>query len=495
MYRKSFASCKAPDMSLFDLSLRHKLPLWGGLLIILTALAITGGNLVQTRESIKKNMLARSEVLGRSLVRLLYSAVSQDDVWRAYEIINFPAQAEARHPSFQLKNFVVLNAANQVFISTDSGLYPLLANLPALGPSFARLQEQLAHNDGRLVVVEDEQILLAIPLVAEGVTLGTLVLVHPADYYRASFDRVVKRTAWTTLIVLLIILPLTWFWGRRMASPLSLLTERMGNLGQKLPAPLPDRIYPHDDELGRLFQVYDQMRRELADKEALERQIVKSDRLAALGRLTAGMAHEINNPLGGLLMAVDTLKRHGQLDPVQAKVLPLLERGLSQIQDIVAALLVEAKAQHRPLTRQDVDDVHTLLAQEAKKRAVEWEWHNDLETSAELPATLVRQVLINLLLNAVQVAGEQGHEHGRVKARIEQSEAGLHIEVVNDGRTIPPELMEHLFEPFTSLNEEGHGLGLWITYQIVQQLHGHIEVASREGWTRFSVELPTGNPL
>ncbi len=483
-------------MGLFDLGLRQKLPLWGGLLIVVTAVAVTGGNLVLTRENIKKNMLVRSETLGRSLVRTLYSAMSQDDVWRAYEIVSFLTKSEERHPSFQLESMVVMDAKNRVFVSTQPKRYPLQAELATLGPEFGVLRARLAQNDGRLVVQEAAHILVAIPLVADGVTLGTLIMVHPADYYRASFDRVLKRTAWTTLLVLLILLPITWFWGRRMASPLSLLTERMAELGQKLPAPLPDRIYPHADELGRLFQVYDQMRRELADKEALERQVLKSDRMAALGRLTASIAHEINNPLGGLLTALDTLKRHGNHDPVLDRVVPLLERGLRQIQDIVAALLVEAKAKSRALTRQDVDDVHTLLAQEARKRDVAWDWHNDLEGDIALPATLVRQMLINLVLNAVQAASEHeaGHEHGRVKARIERRATGLRIEVDNDGREIPPELMEHLFEPFTGGNEEGLGLGLWITYQIVQQLGGRVDVDSRAGWTRFAVDLPAGAP-
>ena len=470
----------------FDLSLRHKLPLWGGLLILLTALAITGGNLALTRESLKKNMLVRSEILGRSLARALSAAISLDDVWRAYEILDAPMSAETLRPGFHLESMVVLDALNRVFISTQPQRYPLQRGLATLGPEFRLLQARLEQNDGRVLALESGRVLLAIPLVVEGVPLGTLVLVHPADYYQSSFDRAVRRTAWTTLLVLLVLLPLTWFWGRRMAQPLSLLTERMGELGRRLPAPLPERIYPHDDELGRLFQVYGQMLRELADKEALERQVVKSDRLAALGRLTASMAHEINNPLGGLLTAVDTLKRHGQLDSLQAKLVPLLERGLTQIQEVVAALLVEARARSRALTRQDVDDVHILLAREA--RAVNWEWLNEVQDTVELPATLVRQVLINLLLNALQAAGKDGH----MRARITQTALGLELEVGNDGRVIPPALMEHLFEPFTGLNEEGHGLGLWITYQIVQQLHGHIEVDSVAGWTRFRVDLPAG---
>lgn len=477
-------------MGLWDLSLRHKLPLLGGLLIVVTAVTVTTSNLIQVRENIRKNMLVRSEILGRSLVRTLYSAVSQDDVWRAYEIINFPMSAEQRQPSFQLESMIVLDARHRVFIASQPRRYPLQAEPASLGPEFIQLAERLKQNDGRLVVQDTGRIHLAIPLVAEGVALGTLVLTHPADYYQASFDRVLRRNAWTTLVILLILLPLTWLLGRRMASPLELLAERMAALARQAPTPLPEGIYPHHDELGRLFRAYEAMRRELADKAQLERQIVQSDRLAALGRLTASMAHEINNPLGGLMTAVDTLKRHGGLDPVQAKVLPLLERGLGQIRDIVAALLVEARAKSRSLTRQDVDDVHTLLAEEARKRKVRWDWHNGLANDLDLPATLVRQVLINLVLNAVQAAGEDG----RMGAGITPSAEGLHIEVGNSGTCIPAELREHLFEPFTGDKEDGHGLGLWITYQIVQQLHGRIALDSRDGWTSFRVDLPVGTP-
>ena len=479
-------------MGLFDLSLRSKLPLWGGLLIVITAVAVTGSYLVQTRENIKKNMLARSEILGRSLVRTLYTAVSQDDVWRAYEIISFPMNAEARQPSFQLENFVVLNADEDVFISTQTKQYPLLAKLDSLGPAFGQLQRVLTQNNGRMVIVDSEKILLGIPLVAEGVVLGTLVLVHPADYYQASFNRIFKRTAWTTLIVLLILLPISWYWGRRMASPLSLLAEYMGELGRKLPAPLPERIYPHSDELGRLFQVYGQMRQELTKKEALERQMMKSERLASLGRLTSSIAHEINNPLGGLLTALDTVKRHAAPDPVLDRVLPLIERGLNQIKEIVGALLVEAKAKGRALTGQDIEDVHLLLEQEAKKLGVKWKWENRVSGEVPLPATLVRQALINLVLNAVQAAGKNGNGGGLVSVSTALTEGHLVLEVHNDGSSISPEVMEHLFEPFTGQNENGHGLGLWVTHQIVEQLKGNILVNSEAGQTRFCVTLPLG---
>jgi signal transduction histidine kinase len=275
-----------------------------------------------------------------------------------------------------------------------------------------------------------------------------------------------------------------------MASPLTLLAEYMGELGRKLPVPLPERIYPHGDELGRLFQVYGQMRQELTEKESLERQMMKSERLASLGRLTASIAHEINNPLGGLLTALDTVKRHAAPDPVLDRVLPLIERGLNQIKEIVGALLVEAKAKGRALTGQDIEDVHFLLEQEAKKLGVKWKWENGVSGEVPLPATLVRQALINLVLNAVQAAGKNGNGGGLVSVRTALTEGHLVLEVHNDGSSISPEVMEHLFEPFTGQNE--NGLGLWVTHQIVEQLNGNILVNSEAGQTRFCVTLPLG---
>ena len=84
---------------------------------------------------------------------------------------------------------------------------------------------------------------------------------------------------------------------------------------------------------------------------------------------------------------------------------------------------------------------------------------------------------------------------GGAGGRVGQAGDTRAIETENTGRTIPPELMGHLFEPFISNNNTGHGLGLWVTYQIVSQLGGQITAESRDGLTRFSVSLPTGEKL
>jgi signal transduction histidine kinase len=103
-----------------------------------------------------------------------------------------------------------------------------------------------------------------------------------------------------------------------------------------------------------------------------------------------------------------------------------------------------------------------------------------------LPSTPVRQVLINLSLNAMQATPEGGV----VTCSIDNELGRLHIRVDNEGEDIPADRLNRLFEPFVHHNPSGSGLGLWVTYQIVQQLHGRIAVKSSEGHTRFSVRLP-----
>jgi signal transduction histidine kinase len=224
----------------------------------------------------------------------------------------------------------------------------------------------------------------------------------------------------------------------------------------------------------------------LREKAALEREMVSSERLAAVGRLAAGVAHEINNPLGGMLLAIDTLRQRGVADGHTERTLALLERGLTQIQDTVSALLVEARRESHSLTVQDIEDTRTLVATQAGERGVRIEWDNGLKEPLALPSTLVRQVAINLLLNGVQSAPRGG----RVTAAFRREPQELSITVTNDGEAMDGETLDHLFEPYYTRREGGTGLGLWVTYQIVRQLGGEIRAGSSEDDTRFLVTLP-----
>jgi signal transduction histidine kinase len=298
------------------------------------------------------------------------------------------------------------------------------------------------------------------------------------------FIGIAQRAALMTLLALAALLPIAWYWGNRMAGPLVRLAACMDQIGPSVPENLHCDLFESHDEIGRAGASFKRMLKELKDKESLEHEMLVSERLAAVGRLSAGIAHEINNPLGGMLNAISTYKKHGSNDPRTLKTLSMLERGLTQIKDTVAALLVEAKVENHPLSRRDIEDTRTLVVAEAAGKGLKLIWENNITADLPLPSTLVRQILLNLLLNAIRAAEKM------VECQVSRDSRSLTLVVKNDGAHIAEEDMPYLFEPFSRLSRNGHGLGLWITYQIMRQLNGGILMESEPGETRFSVTLP-----
>lgn len=476
----------------FDLSFRYKIPLWGSLLIVTTALAVSGSLMLLAYDDLKEDLLISSSNLGRTLAKTLFSTLLQDDVWRASEIVNAPFKEPSVDNALQPEAIMVLDKAMQVVVSTSPRTIPMLAGLGQLGPEYAALAVRIAESRGdgsqTIDLPESHQLYVVTPIADEGNFLGSLVIVHSKDMLLPRFYSAAWRGGLMGLLVLAVLLPINWYWGQRMSRPLVLLADRMGALDRSASRELEPGMYAYQDELGRLFEAYRRMIVEQERKEALEGKMVQSERLAAVGRLAAGMAHEINNPLGGMLTAIDTLKSYGESDPRTTKTIALIERGLTQIRDTVGGLLVEARMKSRDLEPQDIEDVRSLVVPQARKKALRVDWSADLAQSLPLQASLVRQILINLLLNAIHAADAQG----RVACSVELDAGALRMSVQNDGKLLTAEQMTHLFEPFSPLSEDGHGLGLWMTYQIVQQLGGVISVDRDNGHMRFSVTLPFG---
>lgn len=476
-------------MRLYDLSIRRKLPLWGGGLILATACLVAIPFLIEAHDEVRRDMLFDSEALGLTLAEALNADLAAGNRRHAQKIIRAPFVAQNDTSYFQFEAILAVDLNGQVFASSKADLYPIASDVRAYSDQFARLWlRRPAAGDLTLFDSAGEKALVAIPIRQDGRRVGTLILVHAPDFHFQRFGELALRTALFALLALMLLLPVSWYWGVRMARPLTLLARRMDTAAGGLPTPLPPHAYPYRDELGKLFRQFDRMATELQEKERLRQAVMESEHLATLGRMAAGIAHEINNPLGGLLTAIDTLKRHGGHDRITDRVVPLLERGLGQIRDTVSAMLVEARpGPRRHLNRQDIEDIVTIVRKGAQKPGPRIAMSNALAGDVALPANLVRQILLNLLLNACRAAagGGVGASVGQVGGRIE-------IAVENAGPAIPAEVRERLFQPFIGSGPDSHGLGLWVTGQIVRQLAGEITIDSRDGLTRFAVSLPVG---
>ncbi len=471
-----------------NLSLVYKVPLRVALLIVLVSIVIAASLLFRAYEVFREDLVLSAENLGRILARTVTPAILHDDVWKAYEVVNTPFSVDSKRGSLQPELVIVLDRGGQVYVSTQPEQYPMLTDPASHDPMLSQL---VAESEQQRTVFTSERIgfenlYVLTPIESDGVRIGALILVYSKHLFSDRFLDFARTALLTTLLITGLLLPMGAYWGRKSAKPLVELANCMSKVGSDVPAELDCEVYDSKDELGQLFRQFQTMVAELQEKASLEQQVIVAERLAAIGRFTAGIAHEINNPLGGLLNATSTLRKHGSGDPLTEKTVSLLERGLLQIKDTVGALLVEASSRSHPLTHQDIEDTRVLVQQEASKKAASIDWNNALEDFVPLPSTLVRQILINLLLNAIQATPQQG----RIGCQVGVLDGGLHILIRNEGQQITEETMALLFEPFHSSSTRGRGLGLWVTYQIVHKLNGQIEVSSGESDTSFTVFLP-----
>lgn len=477
-------------IALADLSLRWKIPLRVMAAVLGTAIAVTVALVTQEYDEMRQNLEGHARSLGKVLANTLVSPILHDDIWRAYEILQSAREPNPAAPELQAGIVLVTDANYRVFVSTTPRSFPIGSSPATLGGVYSELRARLnreSPTEQQIVEPPGSALYFVIsPLVADGVALGHVILGYSKTSFLPRFTGLVGRAILVTFLVMIVILPISWVWARRTGAPLVSLADAMRHVPGELDATPPIDLPDSRDEIGQLGQAFRRMVDELKKKQQLESQMLTSERLAAVGRLSAGIAHEINNPLGGMLTAIKTYQRHGASDPLATQTLSLLERGLTQIRNTVAALLVETKTEDRPFEPADIDDVLILVEAEAQARSINIRVEGGLDAPLPLPATLLRQILLNLLLNAIAAA----EQDGRVQLATAAENGILRLSVCNDGQHISDEQMAYLFEPFASGKEKGHGLGLWIVYQIVRQLNGGLSVDSEPGCTTFSIEIP-----
>lgn len=234
--------------------------------------------------------------------------------------------------------------------------------------------------------------------------------------------------------------------------------------------------------------------RDISATKKLEQQILNSEKLASVGKLAAGVAHEINNPLGGILNCLYNLRK-GTLSPErQAEYLFSMEDGLRRVQKIVRQLL-EFSQQHEPeLSSTNVNEVieRVLVLTDHAFTANRIALNKQLAPG--LPPLMVdrhmlEQVLMNLILNAIQAIRGGGF----ITIRTRASDERCAIEVEDSGIGIPASVMPKIFDPFftTKGTGEGTGLGLSVSLGIVERHGGTIQVESEVGkGSVFTVWLP-----
>ena len=225
--------------------------------------------------------------------------------------------------------------------------------------------------------------------------------------------------------------------------------------------------------------------------EARER-LRQSEKLAALGKLSAGLAHELRNPLNTVSMLLYAMVREMPLNGQLAVDLQVMQGELQRMSLLIEQFLEFARPRPPHFQRERLDEIMEetllLIGPEARTRGVMIykEWETRLP-SVWVDGTQIKQVYLNLLLNALQ-AMPQG---GKLMVRLHTSGGSLLTAIADEGEGIQPEVRANLFQPFFTTKQGGTGLGLSISQRIIEGHNGRLRLLSRPGaGTTAIVRLP-----
>lgn len=326
--------------------------------------------------------------------------------------------------------------------------------------------------------------------------LGVLdVSMSLAEVDRLTADNQTKVILFTLAAMVIISVFLWYFFKRLITRPVQRIVAATnavaaGNLTYKLQV-------KRNDELGHLGNSFNEMTRNLAEAQT---QLYHSDKLASIGRLAAGVAHEINNPLTGVLTYSSFLLKRSENDSELKSDLEIIVRETKRCRDIVKDLLDFARpisAYKKSVNINDVIDraLNIVASQLNLRDIVVHKQYLESLPNVSIDDGQLQQVFINLLVNAADAIGNKGGNISLATRTVQfQGKEYVQVEVTDTGCGIAKENLSKIFEPFYSTKDQkGIGLGLSVVWGIIDKHQGTIAVDSElNQGTTFTIRLPVG---
>ena len=481
------------------LGLRTKFFLYSNTLIVVTMGLVTLAGVSRERRAQYEAIVTRGRSVTEALAVPITDALMYEELGLVTEtglIENYISEMISRNRDL-LRYVVVTDPRGRV---THSNRWELL------GRTFGRALGRDAIGRSSLVEIQTaewgERVLeIRTPLHISTRFWGSVTV----GFSLVSIDQEVadlgKRAALVALLLMLGNSVLTALYVETLIRPILCLYQTMKRAGR---GDLSVRArMKRGDEVGGLASAFDRMMGELEEAREREQvrqaQLAHTEKMAAVGTLAAGVAHEVNNPLAGILTCIEALRAHPEDADLRRRYLDLMHDGIKRIEHIVVNLLDfsrprELRAEPTSVNH-NLRHVAELVDYQVRKHNVEV--HFELDPNEPIVMAdhyQMEQLFLNLVLNAI-LAMPAG---GTLTLRTRMLGARVIAEVVDTGVGVPPELLDRIFDPFFSTRGvgEGTGLGLAVSYAIIEAHGGTIEVKSAVGrGSTFRVVLPAARSV
>lgn len=465
---------------------RMQIPLGLALAVMTSALLVSAVAAQISARSARQEIVA---TLKQAMVLLSAQArplLVADDTWRTFALLRNTAALLPGIDGAQTRA-AILDADGRFFAGSDPSR--LATGQQALGQTVNGKPLPRAADIRALTKIEgaDDGVSMLDPILSEdGQVLGFVYVDVDGPVFQPDWAAVAKPALIGALLAAIVLVPAGWLVGERMARPVARVADCIARIGRTDATTLKNEIpVEADPELSRINDAVRRLLSEMEVRQAAEQRALSAERLAAVGRITAAVAHEINNPLAGLLTASQTLRLHGGSEVTRLRSIDLIDRGLKQIQTMTAALLPQARVEDRALTPGDLEDVVMLVQPEATRLKVQLTSDLDVTSAFRAPSAVVRQVMLNLLLNAIKAAGSAGSVHMALLG----DEHRIQLIARNTGAQLTPAALESRIT--TEGGSDPDGFGLWICREIAIRFGGGFDlVAASTAATELQFWIP-----
>ncbi|QEE46604.1 HAMP domain-containing histidine kinase [Rhizobium sp. WL3] len=274
---------------------------------------------------------------------------------------------------------------------------------------------------------------------------------------------------------------------RRSLKPLDRFIDR---LADPTGSPTNGADWRRGDELRQLEAALAMREQSEAQRVLILEQMAQQERDGLLARMAASIAHEVRNPLAGLKNGISTLKRFGDREDVRAETLKFLENGLDSIGRVVDVTLstYRRRSGSKTITAQDIRDLELLIAPEASRAGVALDWKLDEPAQFRVDVDALRQILINLMLNAVR-ASPQGATV-TVSLLLKDAQTVV-LSVTDEGPGMPPEIVAAMISGRVNDLPVERSIGIWVVASLVERIGADLSIRSEGTGTTVQLALVT----